>query len=250
MKVTKLPTDGFRLEGTNDEAVVLVHGWTGHARHWRSVGTILNEAGYTVEAPLIAGHGLTIDEFDQTTGSDWLDSVERSIATVADHDRVHLVGLSMGGLISILLAGRTAASSITTINTPVILRNPRIYTAPLLAPFRDRIIFEPSEPPDPELADLWGGYDGATVRSVNHLLGLVARAYRAAHRLRRPSLVIQSRTDATVHPRSARLLASALDGRLEWLDDASHNAIIDRSRFHIADLILDHIGGNGLSGAR
>lgn len=242
MRVTGLPTEGIHLAGTRDEAVVLIHGWTGHALHWRPIGEILNEAGYTVAAPLMAGHGSTVDEFDRTTGGNWLESVRRSIATVADHGRIHLVGLSLGGSIAILLAGPTAATSITTINTPVLFRNRRIYSAPILAPFRDRVVLEPAAPPDPELADLWGGYESASVHSVNQLLGLVFRAYRMALRLRRPSLVIQSRSDATVHPRSGRLLARALNGRLEWLDDVSHNAIIDPARFQVADLILEHLG--------
>lgn len=241
MEVSPLPAQDVRLEGANDEAVVLVHGWTGHPLHWRPIATILNGAGYTVVAPLIAGHGATVEKFDNSTPSEWIDSVERSISTVADRRRIHLAGLSMGGAISILLAGSTAAATITTINTPVLVRNPRIYTAPILGLFRDRVSLEPSPPPDPGLPTVWDGYESVDIRSVNRLLAITVRAYRAARRLRRPSLVIQSRTDLTVYPRSGPVLASALGARLVWLDDASHNAIIDTSRFQIADLILECI---------
>src|SRR5690606_7947303 len=79
--------------------------------------------------------------------------------SVACHRRVHLVGLSLGGLLSILAAGPTAAASLVTINSPVLLRRTRAYLAPLARRFVPSYPAEVDPPPDPDLADLWTSPD-------------------------------------------------------------------------------------------
>lgn len=235
----------FRLQGSNGEAVVLSHGFTGIPGHFRPLAEYLNAHGYTVNVPLLAGHGTTPEDLATTGAGDWIRSVRQAAQAVSDHQRVHLCGLSMGGLLSIIVAGEVAASSVTTVNSPILVRNPRLY----LAPIAHRLIPEvswPDEPPPPldaEVADYWLTYDRYRTSSAGELVKVMARAYRTARRLRRPSLVIQSRTDETVDPRSADLLAEALGPRCEvlWLDESLHNALLDSERHVIHEAVLRRI---------
>ena len=238
---------GFRLDGTNGEAVVLVHGFTGVPAHFRPLGGALNAHGYTVVAPRLAGHGTSLTDLATTGPADWITSARRATAEVGDHDRIHLAGLSMGGLISILLAGPTGAATVTTINSPIIVRDKRLYVAPLARYcIREVAWFELVAPHlDAEVQQYWMPYPGFTTRGAAGLLLIGRRALRAARRLELPALVIQSRTDETVDPRSARVLARALgkQARLVWLEDSIHVAILDRDRDKIAATMLGHLRG-------
>ncbi len=233
----------FRIDGTNHEAVVLTHGFTGVPAHFRPLGEFLNQLGYTVNAPLLAGHGTSPEHMATTGWRDWLRSVEQSVAAVSDHRRVHLVGLSMGGLLSIMVAARSAATTITTINAPVILRNKQVY----LAPFAHRRMISWPDGKDPvldrEVARYWLTYPGFPSAKANDLLTIIARGTAIAGRLRRPALVIQSKADETVDPRSGTILARRLgsQSRLIWLEQAFHNSLLSAERHTIHRAVAEHI---------
>jgi esterase/lipase len=69
---------------------------------------------------------------------------------------------------------------------------------------------------------------------------LSRHARRAARRLRRPALLVQSLTDESVRPQSATKLARLLgpNTQLLWLKHSRHNALLDRERSLIHDALL------------
>jgi carboxylesterase len=239
----------FRLEGTNGQAAVLVHGFTGTPAHFRQLAAVLNRAGYTVVAPLLAGHGTSIDDLAATGADDWIASVRSAVDEVADHRRIHLAGLSMGGLISLILAGSTGAATVSTINSPIVVRSKTLYLTRLIHRFRPTVEWPDSGPPDldDEMTPLWITYTGFPTRCAADLVSIMRKALVAARRLDTPSLVIQSRIDESVDPRSARIVARLLgrDCRLVWLERSMHNALLDRERDVIGRAVLDRLADPG-----
>ncbi len=235
----------FRLDGPNGEAVVLVHGFTGIPGHFRPLADYLHERGYTVNVPLLAGHGVDPDHLADSRWEDWRRTVVHAAQAVAGHRRIHLVGLSMGGLLSIIAAPRVAAATITTINSPILVKDKRLYLATIIHRFAPPVTWPDREPPelDDEVADLFQTLPGHHVSSAAELTSVMAIAYRTARRLRRPSTVIQSRADESVDPRSAVLLARALgpDCEIVWLDNSIHNSLLDRERQTIHEAVLRRI---------
>ena len=243
----------IRLEGSNGEAVVLVHGFTGHPGHFTFMADALNEAGFTAVTPRLRGHGTTPDDLSSATAPDWIEDVVAAAGEVAGHRRVHLVGLSMGGLLSILAARPTAASSITTINTPVLVRQPQIYAAPLARHVVRRAPLDTSaDRLDDEARGYWAPYEWVPVAAVAELQRLMLRAPREARRLRRPALVIQSRADEAVHPSSAVVLGRALGptARVEWMESSIHNALLCSTRTRLHELVLGHLRAQGAGAGR
>ena len=64
----------FFYEG-NDTGVLLIHGFTGTCGQMRPLGEALRGAGYTVMAPLLPGHGTSLEDMSRTSGGDWLHCV-------------------------------------------------------------------------------------------------------------------------------------------------------------------------------
>src|SRR5437588_317910 len=54
--------------------------------------------------PRLAAHGRSAEALGQTTASDWFGSARTALDTLGEHQPVHMVGLSVGAMICLLLA--------------------------------------------------------------------------------------------------------------------------------------------------
>ncbi len=94
----------FLFEG-GSSGVLLIHGLTGTPAEMRLLGKGLHRAGFTVHGMQLAGHCGNDDDLLATGWTDWYESVKR--AADALHERcehVFVAGLSMGALLSLMLA--------------------------------------------------------------------------------------------------------------------------------------------------
>ena len=95
----------FFAEGTNGKGILLIHGMTGAPAEMRLVGRRLHQRGYTVYAPLLAGHGRGIDELCRSGWEDWLLSVLRAAERLAEHvGELFAAGICAGGKLGLLAA--------------------------------------------------------------------------------------------------------------------------------------------------
>lgn len=95
----------YYREGTNGAAVMLVHGVTGSPIEMKYVAKALNRAGYTVYAPLLAGHGRDLAALRRTRWEDWYDGIASAAYLLSRRvDRMFVAGMCMGGLLGLRLA--------------------------------------------------------------------------------------------------------------------------------------------------
>jgi carboxylesterase len=87
--------------------VVVLHGFTGNPNSTRPLGQRLAAEGYRVEVPRLPGHGTNVRDLGRTRYGDWVAAAERTVEEVAaETDRLVLVGLSMGGTLTLDIAAR------------------------------------------------------------------------------------------------------------------------------------------------
>lgn len=99
----------FRFDGDR-RGVLLVHGFTGTPFEMRFLGEYLAGRGYSVLGPKLAGHCGTPAELGDTGWRDWYGAVDQAFAELRGRvDRVAVVGLSLGGLLSLELARQRGA---------------------------------------------------------------------------------------------------------------------------------------------
>ena len=237
--------EGFSLEGANGHGVVLLHGWTGSPAHLRLIGGFLNEHGYAIEAPRLAGHGTDVEDMRSTGWRDWLADAGAAAQRVVDRgEALHLVGLSMGGILSLLMAPTFGAASVTTINAPIRVQQRLARAAGYLHRVRPTHIGEVREPPRDEAADYWHQYDGFPTSTIHDLFWLVRSARRTLSAVTAPLLVIQSKVDETVRPVSAEIIhdhAGSVSKEILWLERSRHVALLDTERNVIHERVLGHL---------
>src|SRR5918998_1676938 len=78
--------------------VLVLHGFTGCPQSMRPLAEAFADEGYTVDLPLLPGHGTSPDDLAATRWSDWSGAAEAVYENLAARcDRVVVAGLSMGG---------------------------------------------------------------------------------------------------------------------------------------------------------
>ena len=235
----------FRHESQSADELLFIHGWTGTPAHLRPLARFVADAGHPVTAPLLAGHGTTELDMVQTTWRDWVRTAGEAAQEILDRGhRLHLAGLSMGGIISLLLAPVFGASSVTTINAPIKVHNWQVRFSGFMRGSEKIRELPYDPPPNDDVAEFWQGYDDRPVGTVAELFDLVKAVRRNLDRVTAPALIIQSHADETVKAESAQIIydgISSQDKRLLWLERSRHVSTLDVERHIIGEAIVDHI---------
>ncbi|MBE2250683.1 MAG: alpha/beta fold hydrolase [Myxococcus sp.] len=103
-------TSPFELGPANAHtAVLLLHGFTGSPWEVRPLAQSLADRGFYVSVPRLPGHGTVPEDMLWVTWREWLAHAEASFEALSRFPRVCVAGLSMGGLLGLLLAERHQA---------------------------------------------------------------------------------------------------------------------------------------------
>lgn len=199
--------------------VLLIHGFTGTPAHMRPLGEALAREGYTVLGVRLSGHGTRIEDMERCKWNDWLRDVRDGFHRLAARcDEIYAAGLSMGGVLALILAQEQPLAAAASICAPVRLTSRAAYLTPA-ARFFVRYQYgrpnpgrmgeqQPSAAASPEYQpgpyDL--GYRDTPVRCVPHLLRLMRMAEDGMPRVTCPLLIVRSGLDSTVRADSAQIL--------------------------------------------
>lgn len=209
-----------------DHGVLLIHGFTGSPAHMRLLGEGLHERGYAVRGILLPGHGTKPEDMRKSTWQDWLLAARTAAKEMrAAYAHFSVAGLSMGGVLSLLLAQEMDLTACVSIAAPMKTENKFRSVALLASPFMPMIRRKGSGPRkgiDPAY-DI--GYDDYPTVSVHHLNVLMKRARQHLSLIECPLLAIQSHGDRTVTPDSPEIILNGVSSKTRaslWLNDAPH----------------------------
>ena len=219
--------------------VLVLHGFTGSPKSVKPWGLALGEQGWTVRVPRLPGHGTRWQDMNITTWEDWYAEADRNLGDLRQRcDRVFVMGLSMGGSLSLRLA-QVHGSEIDGL----VLVNPAVHTERpdrFLLPVVSRLIGSfPGISNDiaKEGVDE-GAYDRLPLKAAHSLSKMWAIVKQDMPRITQPMLLFRSRQDRVVEPSNAAYIlanVSSPDVSEVVLERSYHVATLD----HDADLIND-----------
>lgn len=221
----------LRRDGAG-EAALLIHGYTGYPAELGAVAEALHAAGLRVYAPRLPGHGSSRSDFMATGARDWKRRCfDAYMELRSAHERVHIVGHSMGGLLALLCGARFDAASLSLLAPALALRDRLIALTPLvglIAPVIRRGSAPSAEDGQGERLSLHRAYrEDSLVRQAGQLELLRRETLRVLGRVRAPTLALFAEADAAVDsPKAAARLRSGLvtakSLSIETLNGASH----------------------------
>lgn len=242
--------DPFALDAADDVdgsvggsvGIVLVHGFTGTPYEVRYLGEHLVREGFSVRAPLLPGHGTTIEDLDRTTWGDWVDAVEAATGALqARCARVAVVGQSLGGLLALYLGSRRRdLVAVGTLAAPLWL--PRL-AARVAASTQRGVLRGVRAIPKLGGSDVRDRraraenpcYDAIPTRALGHLLAFMKIVDDALPRITAPVLVLHGARDHTAPAAcAARIAARARAARVRILPRSYHLIAADVERDVVA----------------
>ncbi len=220
--------------GAGEHGVLLLHGFTGTPAHMRLIGEGLAQRGFRVRSILMPGHGTRPEDMMNVSWQDWLLSARLAAREMAGaHRYFSVAGLSMGGVLSLILSQEMDVTACVPIAAPIRIFNPFRRVARWMAPFVPMVHKGPGEKQveDPHTYHI--GYASYPTRSVHDLSVLMDRAEKDLALIHAPVLAIQSKGDQTVRPISPRLILEGVSSRekaMLWLETSPHVCTITDER--------------------
>ncbi len=180
------------------------------------MGEYLAEQGFSVLGIRLAGHATRPEDMIRTRWTDWTANVEDGyhiLRGAADH--IYLIGLSMGGVLSLLMSTQLGVRGVIAISTPYqIAKDWRMNYIGLLSkiwPFLPKSKAAPGSGWfDQEARRDHVSYPQNPVRSIGELNKLVAYMRIALPEVRVPVLIVHSRDDQYVLSQNLEQLYAAL----------------------------------------
>ena len=160
------------------------------------LGQQLNQAGYTVIGPRLAGHGISPQAMAKTTASDWIASVDEALATLRQTcAQVFMTGLSMGGTLTLYSAAQHAGviKGAIPINATVQIGSADLAGLALAPGMPETVPGIGSDIKAPGVTEL--AYSQVPVAALRQVYSLAAVTRDLLPRIQCPTLVIQSRVD-------------------------------------------------------
>jgi carboxylesterase len=236
----------YSAAGDSRGALVL-HGFTGNPQSMRDLALVLSDAGFTVELPLLPGHGTDIADMLPTRWEDWSAAAEEAYDELAARsDAVVVVGLSMGGLLAVWLAERhPEIAALAVVN-------------PLLAPPDADVValvesmLESGEEVAPGIGSdiakegvAESAYPGLPLRPALSLFAAATEVSANLESVTCPVLVFTSTQDHVVDPASSQLLVERAKGPVDQvvLERSYHVATLDHDKDEIEARTVEFLSG-------
>jgi carboxylesterase len=232
---------------------LLIHGFTGTPKEMRGLGEHLAEQGHTVLGVRLTAHATRLEDMLRARWHDWLASAEDGYHLLQGMtESVVVMGLSMGGVLAMLLGAHHPVSGIVAMSTPYALpADPRlIFVRPLSMLVRYMSKGE-SDWQDTQAEGTHIDYPAYPLRGIAELRDLMPAMQSSLARITAPVLLIHSRTDTSVPPSNPERFAQELcscEKSIHWVENSGHVITGDIERHAVFEQVgafVTEIAGAG-----
>jgi carboxylesterase len=222
----------WSFEG-GSHGVLVLHGFTGNPQSMRPLAEAVAAAGYSVDLPLLPGHGTSLDDMVPTRWADWSGAAEAAFQALAARcDRVAVAGLSMGGTLTCWLAEHhPELAGIAVVNPLLEAPDPEFRTGIRSLLDAGTETFDAIGSDIAMEGAVEAAYPGTPLAAVLSLFEGADTVMSRLGDIRCPTLLLSSRNDHVVDPVSGDVLERSVGGPIE-------RVFLERS-FHVATLDFD-----------
>ncbi len=211
--------------------VLVLHGFTGNPVSMRPLAEACAREGFSVELPRLPGHGTTLEDMMTTSWADWSAAALAAFDELAGRcDQVAVVGLSMGGGLTALIAeSRPHVVGCVFINPWVNPLNPELLDglSQLIEAGVETIEAVGSDIKKPSTSEL--AYNATPLVCTKSACDGLTLVRDSLAKITVPSLLLTSRIDHTINWERGEDIATKTLGPVEqiWLEDSYHVATLD-----------------------
>jgi carboxylesterase len=228
---------------------LLVHGFTGTPKEMRWMGEYLAHQGHTVLGVRLAGHATQPTDLLRIHWQDWLLSVMDGWYLLkgaldrhpAEKRRTIVIGLSLGGALSLLLAAHKPVDGVVALSTPFKLpQDPRLPFISLLRWIQPRVAKGEPDWHNPQAAQDHVEYPYYPTKAIIEVRETLKHMRSVLTEIRVPVLLVHSREDRSVDPSNVRRIYDHLGSKeknLLWVEDSGHVVVREPQRERIFEAV-------------
>jgi carboxylesterase len=244
----------FFLPGSRT-GILLTHGFTGTPKEMRWMGEYLNrELGFTCLGVRLTGHATRPKDMVYSRWTDWTVSVEDGYNLLSGAtDHVYLVGLSMGGALSLLMSTRLEprVKGVVTMSAPYEIQDEHpAWQIQLFSYFKTYIRKTKNDAPgsgwfDHDAFKEHISYPLNPIRSAAELKILLEKMRAALPKVNVPVCLIHSKDDSYVLPENMEHIYAGLvntsDKTKLYVTGSGHVVTRDAARGQVFEIARDFI---------
>ncbi|MBO9540403.1 alpha/beta fold hydrolase [bacterium] len=225
--------------------VLLLHGFTGLPESVNGLIPHLSAAGIPYRMPAMRGHWTQPRDLVGVKAQDWYDDANAALDDLlTETDKVVVVGLSMGGLITLQLSMARPAQIVGVVTV-----SPALRVADPLAPYCHLMakIVPYWWMPSPPKGSAYGtakNYSIFPTKAFCEFYELGRRVEADLQKVTVPIRVLVSKADTVIKPESAQVIydqVGSTEKDIHWFERSAHEMMIDWDKDRVLDLIMDFI---------
>ena len=239
----------------NRTGCLLVHGFTASPQEMHGLGQHLAQRGYTVLGVRLFGHAVDIHDMLRARWTDWYSSVEDGYHLLhAACARIVVMGLSLGGVLSLILAASYPLAGAVVMSTPFAPpQDLRVRLFPILARLAK---FYPKGPPDwrdPEAQTTRVAYNAYPLAAFGETFQAMGAMRACLDRVSAPTLLMHSKEDTFVVPENMHRIHEHLGSQHKetlLVENSNHVITLDLARPLVYRAAADFVARTAEGGAR
>ncbi|MEE9162787.1 MAG: alpha/beta hydrolase [Candidatus Neomarinimicrobiota bacterium] len=190
----------------------LIHGFTGTPDDLTDLATFLADNNYRTSAPLLAGHGATIEECNLVRAADWLDETEFHFAEFfLGVETAFVLGVNMGAALALHLASLYPVAGVVAVSPRLDPGSPGLrWRLALMAPLTGTVSRERAHNVGPNRQPSPYGNGVYPLQALRAMLTLNRHVRAELPAVTAPTLVMQARNGGSDPSKHARRLLDAI----------------------------------------
>jgi carboxylesterase len=236
----------------NEIGCLLIHGFTGSPADMHWMGLSLAEHGFTTLGVRLFGHGTKPQDMNRARWQDWLASALDGYHMLREScSRLFVIGLSMGGALSLILAADHDVDGLMLMATPYQSPDERLHRMRPIVPLLSRFVptlkkGTGSDWHNPEARGEHVAYDVYPLRAAAEMDDLLAHMRLKLLKVQSPCMLVYSHADGTVPEEDGEKILKRIatpHKSLRWVENSGHNISLDSAREQVLAWLLEFIHG-------
>ncbi|SFE98509.1 alpha/beta hydrolase [Alteribacillus iranensis] len=219
-----VPPKSFTYEA-GDQAILLLHGFTGSTRDVKKLGLYVKERGWTSHAPLYTGHGEQPERLLQVHPRTWWEDAVAGYWELREKGYTDIVvaGVSLGGVFALKVASELPVTGLVTMSTPIQGKNTSEFYQRVLDYFIEYKKLQGKK--KLEIEEEMPCFQEQEAPHLEEIQEMIQEAREGLPRIQAPTYILQGTLDDAVYRKSAPLIyheVGAKDKSLKWYEKSGH----------------------------